>query len=150
MRAVLQRVTEAWVTADGERAGSIGKGLLVLLGVSASDTPAQAELLAKKTAAMRIFNDDAGKLGRSVVDIGGGVLVVSNFTLYGDCSHGRRPDFTSAASFGEAEALYRRFVSLLPAEGVPSVETGRFGAEMQVGLIGDGPVTILLDTDMLR
>ncbi len=152
MRAVIQRVSEAGVTViEGENrreAGSVSKGFLVLLGVHTEDTAADSAALADKTASLRVFEDEAGKMNLSLPDVGGGALVVSNFTLYGDCRKGRRPSFTEAASGGAAEALYLAFVTELAARGVP-VQTGSFGAKMEVRLVNDGPVTLLLDSRKL-
>jgi D-aminoacyl-tRNA deacylase len=145
MRAVLQRVSRAAVVIDGETVGAIERGLLVLLGVAPADTMAEAQWLAEKAAGLRIFRDEAGKMNLSVADIGGGVLVVSQFTLYGDCRKGRRPSFLDAAPPEVAVPLYEAFVNALRALGLP-VATGRFGAMMQVELINDGPVTLILDT----
>jgi D-aminoacyl-tRNA deacylase len=145
MRAVLQRVSRAAVVIDGETVGAIERGLLVLLGVAPADTLAEAQWLAEKAAGLRIFRDEAGKMNLSVADIGGGVLVVSQFTLYGDCRKGRRPSFLDAAPPEVAVPLYEAFVNALRALGLP-VATGRFGAMMQVELINDGPVTLILDT----
>lgn len=147
MRAVFQRVRAASVTADGMEVGRIGGGALLLLGVRCGDTPEAAAWLARKAAGLRVFSDDRGQMNRSLLDVGGEALVVSNFTLYGDCRHGRRPEFLSAARPEEAEPLYERFVRLLREAGVSRVETGRFGADMRVVMEGDGPVTLLLDTD---
>jgi D-tyrosyl-tRNA(Tyr) deacylase len=145
MRAVLQRVSRAAVVIDGECVGAIERGLLVLLGIATPDTEADVRKLAEKIAALRIFNDDAGKMNRSVADVGGAVLVVSQFTLCGDCRKGRRPSFIDAAPPEIAVPLYEAFVNALRALGLP-VATGRFGAMMQVELINDGPVTLILDT----
>ncbi|HWG41928.1 MAG TPA: D-aminoacyl-tRNA deacylase [Gemmataceae bacterium] len=145
MRAVLQRVSRAAVVIDGETVGAIERGLLVLLGVAPTDTPAEVQWLAEKTAGLRIFSDEAGKMNRSVADIGGSVLVVSQFTLYGDCRKGRRPSFLDAAPPEIAVPLYEAFVNGLRALGLP-VATGRFGAMMQVELMNEGPVTLILDT----
>jgi D-aminoacyl-tRNA deacylase len=145
MRAVLQRVSRAAVVIDGETVGAIERGLLVLLGVAPADTLAEAQWLAEKAAGLRIFRDEAGKMNLSVADIGGGVLVVSQFTLYGDCRKGRRPSFLDAAPPEVAVPLYEAFVNALRALGLP-VATGRFGAMRQVELINDGPVTLILDT----
>jgi D-aminoacyl-tRNA deacylase len=150
MRAVLQRALSARVTVEGACVGEIGAGLLILLGVSTQDGEAEAALLAAKIAGLRIFEDGAGKLNRSLIDIGGGVLVVSNFTLYGNCRRGRRPDFIKAAPYDRAKQLYEKFIALLREQGVERIETGRFGADMRVELVGDGPVTLILDTDELR
>lgn len=131
----------------GERIAAIGRGFLLLLGVTEEDDEATADRLAKKAAELRIFEDETGRMNRSVRDIGGSALVVSNFTLCADCRHGRRPEFLSAARPEKAEPLYRRFVEQLCANGVREVNTGRFGADMRVSMVGDGPVTILLDTE---
>lgn len=149
MIAVLQRVTEAAVTADGTPAGACGEGLLVLLGVAVGDTAEDARLLADKIAALRIFCDEKGKMNRSVVDIGGGALVVSNFTLLANYRHGNRPDYLSAAAPGEAKALYETFTALL-RERVGRVQTGVFGADMRICMTADGPVTIAMDSQTLR
>ena len=146
MRIVVQRVREARVEIAGETVGRIGQGLLLLVGIAEGDTMAEVELLAKKVAQLRIFADEAGKMNRSVQDIEGGVLSVSQFTLYGDCRKGNRPSFVSAARPETAEPLYNALNQLLCTQyGLP-VETGRFGADMQVSLVNDGPVTILMDT----
>jgi D-tyrosyl-tRNA(Tyr) deacylase len=145
MRAVVQRVTRARVTVDDAVVGEIGPGLLVLLGVAPTDTPAEASWLADKIVGLRIFRDDDDKMNRSVVDVKGGVLVVSQFTLYGDCRKGRRPSFIGAAPPELAETLYEAFVTAVKALGVPTA-TGRFGAMMQVELTNDGPVTLIIDT----
>jgi len=145
MRAVLQRVRRAKVTVDGQLTGEIGVGWLVLLGIAPADTRAEVDWLADKVSNLRAFADDAGKMNRSVQDVGGGVLVVSQFTLHGDCQKGRRPSFTGAAPPAVAEPLYEGFVAALRSLGVP-VETGRFGADMQVELVNDGPVTFVLET----
>ena len=144
MRAVLQRVTRARVTIDGEEVGAIGPGLLVLLGVTHADTAAEARWLAEKAVGLRVFNDADGKMNLGVTDVGGSVLVVSQFTLYGDAQKGRRPSFIDAARPEQAEPLYEAFVTAVRAQGVP-VATGRFGAMMQVELVNDGPVTIILE-----
>lgn len=149
MRAVVQRVSHSCVTVEGARTGETGCGLLVLVGVAKTDKATEASKLAQKVAFLRIFEDEQGKLNKSVGDIGGGVLVVSNFTLYGDCRRGRRPDFSAAAAFDDAYALYNEFVAELMKAGVENIQSGRFGADMQVELINDGPVTIMLDTDDL-
>lgn len=145
MRAVVQRVRRASVTVADEVVGAIDAGWLVLLGVAPGDTPADADWLADKVANLRAFADPDGKMNRSVQDVGGGVLAVSQFTLYGDCRKGRRPSFTGAAQPAAAEPLYERFVTALKALGVPT-ETGRFGADMQVELVNDGPVTFVIET----
>lgn len=148
MRAVIQRVSRAEVTVDGAVRGSIGTGLLVLLGVAADDGDADLAYLAEKTAGLRIFEDEAGKMNRSVEDAGGAVLVVSQFTLFGDVRRGRRPSFDNAAPPQVADALYQRYVELLRHKGL-KVETGVFQAMMRVELVNDGPVTILLDSKKL-
>ena len=146
MRAVLQRVTHARVLVEGKVAGEIGAGLLVLLGVGKEDTPATAAHLAEKTAQLRIFNDAQGKMNVSLLESVGAALVVSQFTLYGDTSRGRRPAFGSAAPPAEAKRLYEEYVRCLQITGV-RVETGVFQAHMEVELVNDGPVTILLDSE---
>jgi D-tyrosyl-tRNA(Tyr) deacylase len=145
MRAVLQRVSRAAVAIDGETVAAIERGLLVLLGVGQDDTEADVQWLAEKTAGLRIFADEAGKMNRSVADIGGAVLVVSQFTLHADCRKGRRPSFLGAAAPDVAVPLYEAFVHALRSLGLP-VRTGRFGAMMQVELVNEGPVTLILDT----
>lgn len=145
MRALVQRVTEASVEIDAGSVGSIGPGLLVLLGVSADDEETDAEYLVPKIVNLRIFADDANRFNRSVADVGGEVLVVSQFTLYADTRRGRRPDFTRAAPPDLAERLYEHTVSLLRETGL-TVATGRFQAYMQVRSQNDGPVTIMLDS----
>jgi D-tyrosyl-tRNA(Tyr) deacylase len=145
MRAVVQRVSEAWVRVEGQVGGRIGLGLLVLLGVRQGDAEADADYLAEKTLHLRIFPDDEGQMNRSVVDVGGGILAVSQFTLYGDARKGRRPGYSAAAGPEEANRLYERFVAGLRASGL-QVETGVFRAMMDVGLVNQGPVTILLDS----
>ncbi len=148
MRAVVTRVKEAQVTIDGAVAGAIGQGLLVLLGVHVSDTETELMKLVRKIPELRIFEDAAGKMNRSLGDVGGAILVVSQFTLYGNCKHGRRPEFLQAARPETAEPLYEAFVQHMRTKGIHT-ETGRFGAEMQVSSINDGPVTLILDTDTL-
>ncbi len=145
MRAVVQRVRRARVVIDGATAGEIGVGLLVLLGVAPTDTPEQARWLAQKIAGLRIFGDDEGKMNRDVTEAGGGVLIVSQFTLYGDCRKGRRPSFVDAAPPPIAIPLYEAFIDSVKLLGVP-VATGRFGADMQVELVNDGPVTLIIDS----
>ena len=145
MRAVVQRVSRAKVTVNDWTAGEIGMGLLVLLGVGQSDTEADATYLAEKIAGLRIFEDDEGKMNRSVVDLGGSVLAVSQFTLYGDVRRGKRPSFDAAAPPDPARRLYEFFVDRIRATGL-RCETGRFQEMMQVELVNEGPVTILLDS----
>lgn len=144
MRAVVQRVSRASVTVEGEVVGRIEAGLLVLLGVTHSDTAEQARWLADKIVGLRIFADEQGKMNRGVADVGGAVLVVSQFTLYGDCQKGRRPSFIKAAPPEVAIPLYEEFINAMRAQGV-FVATGQFGAMMQVDLINDGPVTLILE-----
>ena len=146
MRAVVQRVARAHVAIEGETVGAIDAGVVVLVGVSPDDSADQARWLADKVANLRIFSDEEGKMNRSLLEAGGGALVVSQFTLYGDARKGRRPSFVHAAQGPEAEAVYEAVVDSLSALGV-RCETGRFGATMQVELVNDGPVTILLDSD---
>ena len=148
MKAVIQRVSGASVSVDGNTVGKIGTGYLILLGVMRGDGKAQAELLAKKTAELRINEDNDGKMNLSLTQIGGAALVVSQFTLCADVSHGRRPSFTPSAPPQEADELYRYFCEQLRQNGVQQIETGVFGADMQVSLVNDGPVTMLLDTDI--
>jgi len=145
MRAVLQRVSRAKVTVDGEATGEIGHGWLVLLGIAPADDKKEIDWLAEKIANLRAFADTEGKMNLSVQDVCASVLVVSQFTLYGDCLKGRRPGFTGAAPPAVAEPLYEQFVIALKALGVP-VATGRFAADMQVELVNDGPVTFVIDT----
>ena len=155
MRAVLQRVLKAQVEIIEESSREVldcrkvGQGLMVLLGVMKGDTPAHVRQMAKKTCEMRIFEDEQGKLNRSLLDIGGDMLVVSNFTLGADCKKGTRPSFSDAAVPAEAVPLYEQFVEECKKLGVVNVKTGDFGAEMKVSLINDGPVTIILDSDKL-
>ena len=145
MRAVVQRVSRAKVTVAGVITGEIRRGLLVLLGVGQADSEADADYLAGKIIGLRIFEDDAGKMNRAVGEVGGGLLVVSQFTLYGDVRRGRRPSFDEAARPEKAQALYEYFVSRIRATGLPC-ETGRFQEMMDVELVNDGPVTILVDS----
>jgi len=145
MRAVVQRVRRAKVTVNGEITGEIGLGLLVLLAVGAGDTRAEADYLAEKTIGLRIFEDAGGKMNLSVGEVGGAVLVVSQFTLYGDVRRGKRPSFDSAAAPDVARDLYEYFVERVRGAGLRS-ETGRFQETMRVELVNDGPVTILLDS----
>ena len=148
MRACVQRVSSAGVTVAGETVGAIGQGLLVLLGVADDDTVDDARYLCGKTIDLRIFEDDDGKMNRSLADVGGGMLVVSQFTLLGDCRKGRRPSFVHAAPPELGEQLYEAFVAAVAARGI-EVATGRFRAQMDVALVNDGPVTILLDSRKL-
>jgi len=145
VRAVVQRVTKAQVSVGGELIGGIGRGLCVLLGVGHGDTEADADALCRKIVGLRVFEDEAGRFARSLEEVGGELLVVSEFTLYGDCRKGRRPSFTDAAPPERAEALYERFVACARATNRP-VATGRFQARMAVALVNDGPVTFVLDT----
>ena len=147
MRAVIQRVTSAKVVADGVLSGEIEKGFMVLLGVEEADTEAHAKVMAEKVANLRIFTDENDKMNLSLLDIDGGALVVSNFTLCADTSHGRRPSFIGAKHPTEANELYEFFMSELKRCGVSRVEAGVFGAHMQVSIENNGPVTIILDTD---
>ena len=148
MRALVQCVSEARVTVDGTVVGSIGKGYLILLGVGADDAEAQADKLWHKISRMRVFEDAQGKTNLSLADVGGEVLVVSQFTLYANCKKGNRPSFTDAAAPADAERLYEHFCQLARAD-VPRVEQGVFGAMMDVSLVNHGPFTIWLDTDTL-
>lgn len=145
MRAVLQRVSEAEVTVDGATVGRCGAGLLVLVCAMQGDTGAEAERLAGKVARLRIFRDEAGRMNRSLLDTGGGALVVSQFTLAADTSRGNRPGFSTAAAPDEGRRLYEQFAGALAALGVP-VETGQFGGDMRVSLVNDGPVTIWMES----
>ena len=145
MRAIVQRVTSARVEIDGKISGEIGAGLLVLLGVAKTDRPEDADFLAEKTVNLRIFADENGKMNRSLLESGGALLVVSQFTLYGDCRKGRRPSFDGAAGPELARALYERFIEIARSKGI-RVETGVFQAHMSVSLVNDGPVTLLLES----
>ncbi len=145
MRAVVQRVSSATVEVGDVVVGSVGTGLLILLGVSPQDTEADARAIAVKLAGLRIFRDEEGKMNRSVLDAGGGALVISQFTLYGDTRKGRRPSFVNAAPPEVAEPLVDAAVAALQAEGV-NTATGRFGADMAVSLVNDGPVTLVVET----
>ncbi len=148
MRAVVQRVLQAQVKVSEQSVGRIGKGLLVYLGVGKEDTLKDAEFIADKLVNLRIFADEAGKMNRSILDINGQILLVSNFTLHGDCRKGRRPGFDAAAEPAMAEQLYEKVIELVGKSGV-TVEKGIFGAYMQVSSINDGPVTFLLDSSRL-
>ncbi|MCK6579277.1 MAG: D-aminoacyl-tRNA deacylase [Anaerolineae bacterium] len=146
MRVLLQRVQRGSVTVEGQVVGSVEQGYVALVGVSHADTRAEAELLARKTANLRVFEDEQGKMNRSILEAGGGVLVVSQFTLYADMRRGRRPSFIDAAQPDRAAPLVDHYAERLRAEGVGRVEMGVFGAMMTVEIVNDGPVTILLDT----
>jgi D-aminoacyl-tRNA deacylase len=146
VRVILQRVSRGSVTVEGRVVGSVDRGYVALVGVTHEDTQAEAELLAKKTATLRVFEDDQGKMNRSALDVGGGVLVISQFTLYADTRGGRRPSFINAARPEIAAPLVDAYAARLRVEGIQRVETGVFGAMMQVEIHNDGPVTILLDT----
>ena len=148
MRAVIQRVLQAQVETEGRSVGQIDDGLLVYLGVAKTDTVGDAEFMAEKLVNLRIFADEAGKMNRSVLDVGGSILLVSNFTLHGDCRKGRRPGFDAAAEPKLAEQLYEKVAELIAGQGV-AVEKGAFGEHMQVSSTNDGPVTFLLDSSRL-
>lgn len=150
MKAVIQSVTHASVKVDGETVGSCGQGFLILLGVMAGDDEKEADKLVNKIVNLRIFEDENGKMNLSSLDIGGEMLVVSQFTLCADCTHGRRPSFTPSAPPDEANRLYEYFVRRLKENGISHVETGVFGADMKVELLNDGPVTIILDSSELK
>jgi D-tyrosyl-tRNA(Tyr) deacylase len=145
MRVVIQRVSEASVSVNGTITGAIQHGLLILVAVREGDDHRALDFLAEKIIHVRIFPDDEGKMNRSVIDIGGGILVVSQFTLYGDCRKGRRPSFIGAANPAFAEEVYNQFVQRLKATGIP-VQTGVFAADMKVSLTNDGPVTLIIDS----
>ena len=145
MRAVVQRVSRSSVSVDGEVVGAVNRGVMVLLGVTHGDGEEQARWLASKIAGLRIFEDSDGKMNRSLLDVGGGALVISQFTLYGDCRKGRRPSFSTAARPEIAEPLVEQFAEYLRQEGVQPVESGVFGAYMQVEIHNDGPVTLILE-----
>ena len=149
MRAVLSKVTSAAVRVDGEVVGSIGEGFLILLGVTHGDTEVQCQKLADKLCSLRVFDDENGKINLSLDDVGGEILVVSQFTLYGNCRKGRRPEFLRAARPETAVPLYERFVELCREKGY-HVETGAFGAHMAVESVGNGPFTLIVDTDDLK
>jgi D-tyrosyl-tRNA(Tyr) deacylase len=146
MRAVVQRVREASVAVEGQEVGLIGQGILVLLGVGQKDGPEDARYMAEKVVHLRIFADEQGKMNKSVLDVDGGLLAVSQFTLWGDCRKGRRPSFVAAAEPAKAEALYEAFIDHARSLGVP-VASGRFQEMMEVSLVNDGPVTLLLDSE---
>ncbi|ETA51062.1 D-aminoacyl-tRNA deacylase [Ponticoccus alexandrii] len=145
MRALIQRVTQARVEVEGAVIGEIGPGLLILICAMQGDTEAEADRLASKIAKLRVFRDEEGRMNRSVLDVGGAALVVSQFTLAGDTSRGNRPGFSTAAPPAEGERLYEYFAAQVQAQGL-AVATGRFGADMAVSLVNDGPVTIWMDT----
>ena len=147
MRAVIIRVSRASITIDGQPGGSMDKGFVVLVGVKPEDTTAEAAYLAKKCAELRVFEDENGKMNKALADIGGSMMVVSNFTLYADCSHGRRPDFFHAAKPDIAIPVYEHFLSEVKARGIPMI-CGKFGADMAIDHVNDGPVTILFDTEV--
>ena len=149
MRLVLTRVRQASVTIDGQTAGAIGQGFLILFGAGPEDTPETCRKMAEKALALRVFEDENGKMNRALADVGGQVLVVSQFTLYADCSHGRRPGFSGAAAPEKARALYEQFLAECRRLGF-APETGVFGADMQVFSINDGPVTLILDSKELK
>lgn len=149
MKAVLQRVTHAEVAVDGKTVGRCEHGFLILLGVAQGDTEREAELLCKKIVNLRVFEDDAGKMNRSILDVDGEALVISQFTLMANCRHGNRPDFMASAKPDVAIPLYEYFKKLAAAS-IRRVECGVFGADMKVSLLNDGPVTIVLDTDTLK
>ena len=148
MRAVLTRVSSASVTIDNQVVGQIGKGFLILLGIGPEDTEAQCRYLAEKALSLRIFEDDQGKMNLGLDQVGGQVLVVSQFTLYGNCRKGRRPSFTEAAPPQLGNKLYEKFLSICAELGYPP-QHGQFGADMKVASVNDGPVTLILDTDQL-
>jgi len=148
MRAVVIRVSRASITIEGEPCGGMNQGLVVLLGIREGDTPREAEYLARKITGLRIFEDAEGKMNLGLADIGGGIMAVSNFTLYADCAKGRRPDFYHAAKPATAIPLYEHFIECLKKEPIPLI-TGEFGAEMQIDHVNDGPVTLIMDTEQM-
>lgn len=150
MRVVVQRCSRAEVRIDGSSVGKIGQGFMLLVGITETDTTAEADLLAKKIAQLRVFEDEAGKMNLAIRDVGGAILSISQFTLYADCRKGNRPSFIRAARPEQASPLYDYFNETLRTTYGLTVETGRFGADMKVDFINDGPVTILLDTDELK
>lgn len=150
MRVLLQRVRQGSVTVDGEIVGAVDRGYVALVGITHNDTEADADLLATKTVHLRVFEDEAGKMNRSILEVRGGILVVSQFTLYADVRKGRRPSFIDAAAPAHAAGLMNRYASKLVSEGVTRVEKGIFGAMMQVSIMNDGPVTLWLDTAELH
>lgn len=147
MRVVLQRVLSASVECENKIVSEIGKGFMILLGVKKNDTQEEADTLASKIAGLRVFSDENGKMNLAINDVGGDAIVVSNFTLYADCSHGKRPSFFDAERPNQANELYEYFIKRLKFYGVSNVGTGVFGGDMQVRIQNDGPVTIILDTD---
>lgn len=149
MKAVVTRVSRASVTIDGQINGQIGQGFLILLGIAPEDTPEKCRKLAEKVLGLRVFQDENDKMNRSLTDVGGSVLVVSQFTLYGDCSHGRRPSFIGAAPPAIAAALYEQFLQECARLGFPP-QHGEFGADMKVESVNDGPVTLIVDTNDLK
>ena len=148
MKAVIQRVLESSVSVDGRVVGSSGKGYMILVGVAKGDTEKHADLLARKTAALRVFEDENGKMNLSVTDVDGGILAISQFTLCADCKKGNRPSFTPSEEPERAKTLYEVYCEKLKEYGVKRVERGIFGADMKVSLVNDGPVTICFDTDI--
>ncbi len=148
MRIVVQRVKEAACVVEGKITGSCNKGFLLFIGFKTSDTDQEIQKCLKKVSGLRIFEDENGKMNKSLKDVGGEILAISQFTLYADCKHGNRPSFTEAMEFNKANSMYEDFVELLRKEGY-KVETGVFGADMKISLLNDGPVTIILDTDNL-
>ncbi len=148
MKAVIQRVLNSSVSVDGETVGSSGKGYMILVGVVKGDTEKHADLLARKTASLRVFEDENGKMNLSILDVGGDVLAISQFTLCADCKKGNRPSFTPSEEPQRAKELYEVYCAKLKEYGVKNVEQGVFGADMKVSLVNDGPVTICFDTDI--
>ena len=146
MKALVQRVTEGSVTVDGQVIGAIGKGLVILFGAGRGDSEKDVDYLAEKCANLRIFEDEAGKMNLSLLDIGGEALVISQFTLYGDCRKGRRPGFSDAADPAEAEQFYEHFLTKIAQAGARNVQHGKFGADMKVKIFNDGPVTFMLES----
>ena len=149
MRAILQRVSQASVKVENQKIAQINRGMLILLGIRIDDSEKEAELLAKKTANLRIFSDENDKMNLSIVEIGGQAIVVSQFTLYGNCKKGRRPSFVEAAPPEKANSLYHYYIEYLKNQGI-SVQMGKFQAIMQVNILNEGPVTIILDSDKLQ
>lgn len=148
MKAVIQRVLQSSVSVDGKTVGSCGKGYMILVGVVKGDAEKHAELLARKTAALRVFEDENGKMNLSVLDVDGEILAISQFTLCADCKKGNRPSFTPSEEPAKANELYELYCRKLKEYGVKKVDKGIFGADMKVSLVNDGPVTICLDTDI--